>query len=150
MKDLHSHFLYGVDDGSKSLEETKEMLKNAYECGVTDIVFTPHYIDESKYVSEVSENEKIFNTVCVETGGYGVCWGENLCISKERLYQAGEKIPLSWEDLKYLISVNIVDSIEAANELECSKQNIDYLIKKRKIQPIKEGKKYRLFMKNDI
>ena len=38
MKDLHSHFLYGVDDGSKSLEETKEMLKNAYECGVTDIV----------------------------------------------------------------------------------------------------------------
>ena len=63
MKDLHSHFLYGADDGSKSLEETKEMLKNAYECGVTDIVFTPHYIDESKYVSEVSENEKIFNTI---------------------------------------------------------------------------------------
>ena len=25
--------------------------------------FTPHYIDESKYVSEVSENEKIFNTI---------------------------------------------------------------------------------------
>ena len=57
---------------------------------------------------------------------------------------------LVYFERKIISGVNIVDSIEAANELECSKQNIDYLIKKRKIQPIKEGKKYRLFMKNDI
>lgn len=63
MKDLHSHFLYGVDDGSRSLEETKLMLKNAYENGVTDIVFTPHYIEDSKYQSVVSDNEIILNKI---------------------------------------------------------------------------------------
>ena len=63
MKDLHSHFLYGVDDGAKTLEETKEMLQNAKNNGVTDIVFTPHYIDESKYISEVSKNKNLIDEI---------------------------------------------------------------------------------------
>ena len=48
MRDLHSHFLYGIDDGSRNLDETLAMLKNASLNGVTDIVFTPHFIEESK------------------------------------------------------------------------------------------------------
>ena len=29
MKDLHSHIMYGIDDGAKSKEESIEILKNA-------------------------------------------------------------------------------------------------------------------------
>ncbi len=49
MKDLHSHLLPGIDDGSKSIEETITLLKKASEEGITDLVLTPHYIEMSKY-----------------------------------------------------------------------------------------------------
>jgi len=42
MVDIHSHILPGVDDGSKSLEESVAMVKMAAEAGTTDIVATPH------------------------------------------------------------------------------------------------------------
>ena len=34
MIDMHSHIIYGIDDGSKSKEMTLEMLKLSIECGV--------------------------------------------------------------------------------------------------------------------
>ena len=41
--DIHSHVLPFVDDGSKSMEESLLMVKTAYDEGITDIFFTPHY-----------------------------------------------------------------------------------------------------------
>jgi len=49
LKDIHSHILYGIDDGSKTIEDSIEMLKQAIHDGVSDIVLTPHYIYESEY-----------------------------------------------------------------------------------------------------
>jgi protein-tyrosine phosphatase len=40
--DIHSHVLPGLDDGSRSLEESVTMLSLAAEGGTTDIVATPH------------------------------------------------------------------------------------------------------------
>ena len=42
MIDVHCHLLPGVDDGSSSMEETKEMIRIAVEAGTGDIIFTPH------------------------------------------------------------------------------------------------------------
>ncbi len=42
MIDIHSHILPGIDDGSRSTEESVSMLKIAAESGITDIVATPH------------------------------------------------------------------------------------------------------------
>ena len=60
MKDLHSHLLPGVDDGSKSIEKTRLMLEAAKKNGVTDIMFTPHYVPDSKYSSPAMVNKNIF------------------------------------------------------------------------------------------
>ena len=49
MRDIHCHILYGIDDGSKSLEQSIEILKNAYSNDITDIVVTPHYINNTEY-----------------------------------------------------------------------------------------------------
>jgi protein-tyrosine phosphatase len=40
--DLHSHVLWGLDDGAKSLEESRAMLRLAAASGTTDLVATPH------------------------------------------------------------------------------------------------------------
>jgi protein-tyrosine phosphatase len=40
--DIHSHVLYGLDDGAKTPEESVAMLQLAAASGTTDIVATPH------------------------------------------------------------------------------------------------------------
>ena len=42
MIDIHSHILCGVDDGPKTIEETKALLEHAYKQGVRTIVSTSH------------------------------------------------------------------------------------------------------------
>ena len=43
MVDIHNHILPNIDDGSKSMEMSINMLKYAYEQGVTDVVNTVHF-----------------------------------------------------------------------------------------------------------
>lgn len=44
MVDLHSHVIWGIDDGSKSREMTLNMLKLAIRGGTNKIVSTPHFL----------------------------------------------------------------------------------------------------------
>lgn len=103
-----------------------------------------------KRFAPVLQNENTFRAVNVETDGYGICWGENLCIECGKLYAAGKKVPLSMEEFKCFVRERVVDSAEAAEELACSKQNVDDLAKRGKLHPIKEGAKYRLFLKSEV
>jgi protein-tyrosine phosphatase len=40
--DIHSHVLYGMDDGARTLDDSLAMLASAAENGTTDLVCTPH------------------------------------------------------------------------------------------------------------
>src|SRR3954453_15353156 len=53
MVDIHSHILWGLDDGAESLEESLAMLRLAAESGTTDIVATPHANSKYRYQPEV-------------------------------------------------------------------------------------------------
>jgi len=52
MVDIHSHFLWGLDDGAQTQEESLAMLQMAAETGTTDIVATPHSDRQYRYDSE--------------------------------------------------------------------------------------------------
>jgi hypothetical protein len=47
MIDIHSHIIWGVDDGARNREESIAMLRVAAETGTTDIVATPHFDRQS-------------------------------------------------------------------------------------------------------
>lgn len=49
MIDLHNHILYGIDDGSRSIDESINIIKSLLSIGFTDIIITPHYIDGTSY-----------------------------------------------------------------------------------------------------
>lgn len=56
--DIHCHILPGVDDGSFDMEETKKLLKIAYEEGVRVLCLTPHYQPERWDISAGVIEEK--------------------------------------------------------------------------------------------
>lgn len=43
MFDVHCHMLPGIDDGSKNVEMSLEMINRSVEQGVEGIIFTPHF-----------------------------------------------------------------------------------------------------------
>ena len=43
MVDIHSHILYGIDDGAKDIDESIRLLRQAESVGYTDIVCSSHY-----------------------------------------------------------------------------------------------------------
>lgn len=54
MIDVHTHIVFGVDDGSRSIDESIEIIKEAYKSGFKKIIATPHYIEEY-YENDVKE-----------------------------------------------------------------------------------------------
>ena len=67
MKDLHTHILYGIDDGSIDYENSVRLLKKMEEASITDIVLTPHYIIGSKYNSDNKEKKRLQEKLMKET-----------------------------------------------------------------------------------
>jgi protein-tyrosine phosphatase len=50
--DIHSHVLFGMDDGARTLEESLAMVRMAAEHGTTDLVATPHANIEYRFDPE--------------------------------------------------------------------------------------------------
>ena len=60
MIDIHSHILYGIDDGAQSLEESVEMCRDAYENGCDTLVLTPHFFDFKHLHEFTKERDRKF------------------------------------------------------------------------------------------
>jgi protein-tyrosine phosphatase len=54
--DIHSHVLWGLDDGAKTLEDAVAMAEMAAASGTTDLVATPHASPRYKYDPELVRN----------------------------------------------------------------------------------------------
>ena len=59
MIDIHSHILPGIDDGARTLDESVLLVRELMRYGVTDVVATPHFVNESIYTSPRKENTKL-------------------------------------------------------------------------------------------
>jgi protein-tyrosine phosphatase len=53
MIDIHSHILWGIDDGPETVDDSLAMLRAAAAAGTTDIVATPHANSSYKFDPEI-------------------------------------------------------------------------------------------------
>lgn len=66
--DIHCHLLPGVDDGVKTVEESINILKQAIQSGVKNVVFTPHFSYRrgfNKTKDEIINNYQDFLKICI-------------------------------------------------------------------------------------
>ncbi len=61
MIDIHAHIIPYVDDGSKSLEDSIELIKEEIKQGVKRIICTPHYDLKRRYTPSNDEILKNYN-----------------------------------------------------------------------------------------
>ena len=61
--DIHSHLLFGVDDGPKTEEEMFELLDLSYRDGVRKLCLTPHF-NVRFYGDNNSATERAFSVLC--------------------------------------------------------------------------------------
>lgn len=95
-------------------------------------------------------NKDMFRYVKVQPGGYGICWEENMSIADKELYDAGVEIPLSIADFREFVFQRVINTAEAAELLDCSRQNIRDLIRRNKLHPIKMSEKNTLLLKSEV
>lgn len=105
MIDVHSHILYGIDDGAKNLDESLRMLDEAGRAGIKTIITTPHLKTDKTPAALVQERIKELSTHAAGMGitllpGYEVY----LTPSIPKLVANGERITLAQSD-KILIEL---------------------------------------------
>ncbi len=63
MIDMHSHILYDVDDGCKSIQDSITIIREMKKIGFDKIVLTPHYIKGSNYVCDNDTKKQRLNLI---------------------------------------------------------------------------------------
>ena len=56
LADLHCHLLPGIDDGAKTIQDTRGLLESSARQGIQEIVFTPHYYPERMDLNQFLKN----------------------------------------------------------------------------------------------
>lgn len=80
MIDFHTHIIPNIDDGSRSVEETFNLIKEAKEAGFEGIILTSHYI-ENYYETEAKERDVWVNAISDSLKAKGI--ETNLYIGNE-------------------------------------------------------------------
>ena len=104
--DMHSHFLPGIDDGCKTAEESREVLRLSRRQHVRLVVGTPHYYSDQS-VADFLTKRRIALEQVLEELTPGMKW-PRLMLGAEVAYHAGliyeERLPeLCYEGTRYLL-----------------------------------------------
>jgi protein-tyrosine phosphatase len=69
--DLHAHYLPGIDDGPKTLEDSLEMARLAVADGISAVTVTPHHLN-GRYVTEASTIREELGKLCRALEEHGI------------------------------------------------------------------------------
>lgn len=74
----------------------------------------------------------------ITSGGYGLEFLGNIYLDSEDLYKKSVDTGITLKGIKKYIDERVVNTIEATKIMNCSRQNINDLVKRNKIIPIKK------------
>lgn len=144
---------YVIERTKKNITECVISGENLLLCFFADDIIKKvdmTHIANVEGIDKILKNKRLFQSGKVGTGGYSVTFNDSIDIPATVLYEAGEYIPLKRTDFIAFVQNNILDTSDSCNLLECSRQNIAYMVKQQQLVPIKEEVKGNLYLKGDI
>ena len=108
------------------------------------------YFEKKSEFSILLKNPELFASVQMLTGGYGISWDVKMIVTDKTLYGIGKKVPLTVSDFKNFVIHRVINAAEAAEMLNCSRQNVMELTKRGKLHPIKTSERNTLYLKSEV
>lgn len=105
MTDIHSHILFGVDDGSEDLAESLEMAEIAVQNGIREMIVTPHgNLEPEMDPKEYRENLRLLREALKEQGNPLVLYpGMEIYGSYDMIERLKEGKLFTLNDTKYVL-----------------------------------------------
>ncbi len=72
MIDIHSHILFGVDDGCKTIEDSIKMIESAVQNGINELILTPHFSYMRKFTVEIATIQEKFDSLIAKVDLLGI------------------------------------------------------------------------------
>ncbi|MBR5487893.1 MAG: hypothetical protein IKT51_03920 [Phascolarctobacterium sp.] len=120
MIDLHTHIIWDIDDGSKSIEMSTVMLSIAAQKGTTSIFATPHVIEvynKPSWEVIVEKSKQIQNIVDNQKLNIKIYPGAEIQMNWELISEIGEQGAYCLNGGKYaLIELPVLEIPEYADE----------------------------------
>ena len=101
-------------------------------------------------VDKVMKNNALFESGEVGTDGYCLTFNHSIDVAASELYSAENSMPFHKKDFDNFVRKNVMDTTETCNMLECTRQNIAYMVRKQMLSPIKTEAKGNLYLKGDV
>ena len=109
-----------------------------------------NYLKNNRRFSLMLSNNDLYNSLKISVGGNGIYWDEELEITSEELEKIGIDVPLSLDDFLSFVKQRVIDGSEVRKLLNCSRQNLDDLVKRDKLHPVKVSAKNKLYLKSEV
>lgn len=100
MIDMHTHIIFGVDDGSKDLEMSKNILNDEIKYDVKTVVLTPHLNENSKTIGLINERYEILKNEEIDIN---ILLGSEIYYYKKMIDDLDNKRLLTFNNTKYIL-----------------------------------------------
>lgn len=104
----------------------------------------------SRELSKLISNEELFRSASICVGGLFVTFDDAIDLSGEFLYEQGIELPLDISDFTNFVQRNVLDTSGACLFMECSRQNLGYMVFNNQLSPIRKDTKGNLYLKGDV
>ena len=143
VKDREKHFV----------KECVALSANRLLCFFNDSTTRISHLSEYAYVNKIDtvmRNEKVYKSCSVAAGGRCITFNNSIDIPYHILYESGDRLGITLDDFLTFTRQNILDTTKSCEVLDCSRQNVAYLVQTDKLNPVKEEVRGGLYLKADV
>lgn len=101
-------------------------------------------------IIHVLQNKRLLDSVKPGVGGYSIVFDDSIEVMVDDLRTTGKLLPLAADDFYGFVKRNVVDTTQVCDMMQCSRQNLSYLVKEERIAPIISGSKANLYTRGAV